>query len=324
MKRFGRTGRLRVACPVALFALTFLALTPQWTTAQEALQVDTTLVTMTATVFDRNGIYRANLNPEDFAVFEDGRRQEIAFFSSDETIPVSIGILFDTSGSMVDKMDGVEDAVQHFIDTTRPSDEIFVMRFNDRVRLVSDFTSRRKDLLRAVNRLEARRSTALYEALYEGLLKVQEGQHKKKAIVLITDGNDTSSTIEYRQILDFARKSEVLIYGLGIGHGEGGSFGHLPSRDDDTVDIRVLESFSNPAGGRSYLLEGDHHSGGVDLIDAAVVEISKEFRQQYSIGYYPTNSEQDGTYRSIDVQLRNPSYSIRTRKGYWADGSLTQ
>jgi len=163
---------------------------------------------MTATVFDGNGIYRADLNPEDFAVFEDGRPQEIAFFSSDETIPVSIGILFDTSGSMVDKMDVVEDAVEHFIDTTRPSDEIFLMRFNDRVRLVSDFTARRidLDLLRAVNDLEAGGSTALYEALYEGLLKVQQGQHKKKAIVLITDGNDTSGSIEYGRILDFATK----------------------------------------------------------------------------------------------------------------------
>lgn len=285
---------------------------------EETIKIGTDLVTLTATVFDARGRYVANLKKEDFAVYEDGVRQEVSFFSPDERVPVSLGILFDTSGSMVDKLDGVQDAVKHFIDTTKPEDEIFILRFSSFVGLVADFTNQKPRLRKTIDRLEAHGSTALYDALYEGLQKVKQGKHKKKALLLITDGNDTSSEISYREALELVRKSEVLVYCLGIGHGERGSFGHLLGRDQDAVDINVLRSFSDATGGRSYLLEGEHHRGGVDRIDQAVLEIASELRQQYSLGYYPTNPKKGGDYRTVKVEVAQTNYTVRTKKGYWA------
>ena len=115
------------------------------------------------------------------------RVKEISFFKSDELVPASIGIIFDTSGSMVDKIDGVQDAVKHFIDTTKQSDEIFLIRFSNDVRLVCDFTDQKPRLRKAIDSLEANCSTALYDAIYEGLQKVRQGKNKKKAILLITE-----------------------------------------------------------------------------------------------------------------------------------------
>jgi len=287
---------------------------------EETLKIDTVLVTLTATVFDGKDRYVTNLKKEDFAIFEDDVPQQISFFSTDEQIPISIGILFDTSGSMIDKLDGVQDAVKHFIDKTHPGDEIFLIRFSNHVKLVCNFTDDRKRLYKKIDSLEARGSTALYDALDEGLEKVQEGRHRKKAILLITDGNDTSSDVSYREVLEMVRKSEVLVYCLGIGHGEQGSFGHLLDTED-TVDIQVLRSFSDASGGRSYLLEGEHHAGGVDRIDAAILEVARELRQQYSLGYYPTNRKKDGTYRSIKIKMTNTAYTVRARKGYLAEAS---
>ena len=287
----------------------------------EPIKLATDLITLTATVFDSKGKYVANLKKEDFTILEDGARQDISFFKSDETTPVSIGILFDTSGSMVDKLDDVQDAVKHFIETTKPTDEIFIIRFSNSAELVCDFTDQRTRLKKTIDGLEANGSTALYDSIYEGIQKVRQGKHKKRALLLVTDGNDTSSDNGYRETLDLAKKSEVLIYCLGIGHGARGSFGHLLGLDKDAVDINVLRSFSDATGGRSYLLEGEHHSGGVDRIDQAVLEVSSELRQQYSLGYYPANKKKDGGYRSIKVQVAAAGYMVRSRKGYWAQGT---
>lgn len=284
----------------------------------ETIKLGTDLVTLTATVFDEKGRAVANLKKEDFTIFEDNVRQELAFFANDEQIPVSIGILFDTSGSMVDKMDDVQDAVKHFIETTKKSDEIFLMRFSKDVSLVSDFTDQKPKLYRAVESLDANGSTALYDALYEGLQKVAQGKHKKKAVLLITDGNDTASDVSFREAVEMAKKAEVLIYCLGIGHGERGSFGHLQGRDKDAVDINVLRSFSDATGGRSYLIEGEHKIGGEDQIDKVVLEVGSELRRQYSLGYYPLNKKKDGSYRSIKVQVAKQGASVRTRRGYYA------
>ncbi|MBI3652701.1 MAG: VWA domain-containing protein [Acidobacteria bacterium] len=285
---------------------------------EEAIKIATDLVTLTVTVFDEKGRSVANLKKDDFTIFEDNVRQELSFFTNDEQIPVSIGIVFDTSGSMVDKMDGVQDAVKHFIETTKKSDEIFLLRFSREVSLVCDFTDQKPKLYKAVESLEANGNTALYDAVYEGLQKVAQGKHKKKAILLITDGNDTASDVSFREVVEMAKKAEVLIYGLGIGHGERRSFGHLSGRDKDEVDINILQAFSDTTGGRSYLIEGEHHLGGEDQVDKVVLEVGGELRRQYSLGYYPTNKKKDGGYRSIKVQVAKSGYSARVRRGYFA------
>ena len=279
----------------------------------------TDLVNMTVTVYDKNGGPIAGLGRDAFTVLEDGKPQQIAFFTTEER-PISVAIVLDTSGSMVDKIDDVRDAVLHFIGSLKPEDEVFLLRFSTDVEVLSEPGDSRDRLRRAIDRLRPSGGTALFDAVVEGIDELQRARHDKKALLLVTDGNDNSSRIRQRDALDHVVKSEVLLYGLGIGHGEGGSFGHDLLGQSDRVDIGILERLADPTGGRSYLLE-DAHRKGVDRIDQTVRQIGDELRQQYSLGYYPTNAAKDGTFSRIQVKMSNSSYRVHARSGYFAPGT---
>ncbi len=286
-------------------------------TPETTIKVDVNLVTFPATVTDAYGRYVGSLRPEHFTLLEDGAPQGISLFHN-EIVPVSVGVVIDTSGSMVDKIDEAADALVHFVNTIQPDDDVFLIRFAGSVELELDFTGNRALFAQAAHRLEARGSTRLYDALAEALEKVSHGRHRKKAIVLITDGNDTSSQVRFNEVLEMARQSEVLVYCMGIGHGERGSFGHGRwHQHDDGVDMRVLEAIADATGGRAFQLERAHR-GGADLIDQAAQEISTELRQQYTVGYYPTNAARDGTFRRIALRANVPGLSVRHRRGYYA------
>lgn len=278
-----------------------------------AFKAGTDLVAVTLTVLDRGGRAVTNLTSSDFDLQEDGVPQQIALFTLDDQTPVSLAVVVDTSGSMGDKLEDVQDALRHLVGRLKPDDEVVLLVFSDRVSRVSDFGASRDAILRAIGRLTARGGTALYDAIFDGLDALARGRHQKKALLLVTDGNDTVS----RSRLDDARAAvaaaEALVYCLGIGHGERGSFGHEPDR----VDINVLRAIAEPSGGRADLLE-DAHRGGIDLVDRAVVSIATELSQQYTIGYYSTNTARDGTFRRISVATTNPELSVRARKGYKA------
>ena len=276
------------------------------------------LVSLTATVEDQSGRAVAGLQQSDFRVLEDGVAQQISVFHNDETVPVSVGIAFDTSGSMVDKIDDVQDAVIHFIKTTNPEDDIFLLQFSGSTKLVQDFTGDREQLRKAVGRLRARGATALYDAIIEGLQRLQQGRHKKKALLVITDGNDTSSHASLQDAMGSAQQSEAIIYALGIGHGERGSFGHDTSFAD-YVDIDALNSLADATGGRAFLLQGAHTRNGVDQVDRAAQQVGTELRGQYTIAYKPVNKAKDGTYRKVIITvISHPEYEVRTRAGYFA------
>lgn len=289
----------------------------------DTIRVSTELVTLTATVTDKKNRYVTNLKRSDFAVYEDGVHPELAYFDTGDRVPISIGILFDTSGSMVDKIDDVRDAVDHFVKSVAPGDEIFLVQFSDGADLVQDFTDDRRRILRAVEDLEPRGSTALYDAIFLGLQRIAEGKHRKKALLLVTDGNDTTSSVNRKTALEAARKSEVTIYALGIGHGQRGSFGHDIFSDphgrqsQDQVDIKVLEAFADATGGAAYLLE-NAHQGKRDLIDEAAEQVAAELKQQYTLGYRPSNQKPGGSFRQIKVELPDKSLRVRTKRGYYA------
>ena len=327
-----KTSDLTIHLSTALFVLIlFVAISTAPGLAQDTtkngeefppIKVDVSLVNLTATVNDHDGRAVAGLNKEDFFVYEDEVLQDTVVFHNDDRIPVSVGIIFDTSGSMVDKIDEVQDAVTHFVETTNPEDDIFLLQFNSYTSLVEDFTDDRQKLRRAVERLQPGGSTVLYEALVEGLQHLQAGRHKKKALLLITDGNDTSSHVTLKEAIATAQQSEAIIYALGIGHGERGSFGHLLGLSRDTVDVNALQAVTNAAGGRTFLLEGAHRRGGVDQIDKACQDVGAELRFQYTLGYYPKNKSKDGTYRQIRVTVKDPKYTVRTRGGYFAPKTI--
>ena len=296
---------------------------PQEVGQDDVIRVDTDLVTLTATVTDSRGRYLANLTRNDFTIYEDGVKQELAYFNTGDRVPVSLGIIFDTSGSMIDKIDGVKDAVEHFVKSVSTGDEIFLIRFSDDAEIVQDFTDDRKRILRVVNDLEPRGSTALYDAIVLGLQRVVQGKNRKRALLLLTDGNDTSSSMKFDSAVALARRSEVIIYALGIGHGERGSFGHddlsgiLRGQAGDTVDMKVLRGFADMTGGSAVYLE-NAHAGGRDLIDEAAAQVANELKQQYTLGYRPTNKRKDGAFRQIKIELADRSLRVRTKKGYYA------
>ena len=289
----------------------------------DVIRIDTDLVTLTATVTDSRGRYLANLTRNDFTIYEDGVKQELAYFNTGDRVPVSLGIIFDTSGSMIDKIDGVKDAVEHFVKSVSTGDEIFLIRFSDDAEIVQDFTDDRRRILHAVEDLEPQGSTALYDAIALGLQRVVQGKNRKRALLLLTDGNDTSSSMKFDNAVALARRSEVIIYALGIGHGERGSFGHddlsgiFRRQAGDTVDIRVLRGFADTTGGTAFYLE-NAHQGGRDLIDEAAAQVANELKQQYTLGYRPTNKRKDGEFRQIKVELSDKSLRVRTKRGYYA------
>lgn len=293
-------------------------------TQQPAVVIKETvnLVPITATVVDSQGRNVTGLRKEDFRVYEDNVPQTIALFAAEEK-PLSLGIVFDTSGSMIDKIDDVQDAVKHFVNLINPEDDIFLLRFARDVKLVVDSTADRKKIARAVDRLQPRGATRLYDAVAEALYKLPQGRQAKKALLLLTDGNDTASDLRLNDLLIMVRKSELLIYALGIGHGENGSFGHGPLLGSDEVDMRVLNALADATGGRSYYLDRPHR-GKIDLVDQALQEISAELRLQYTIGYYPPSSTEDGAYHRLRVETNNPEFSIRSRRGYYASGSSSK
>src|SRR6266540_1808622 len=203
--------------------------------------------------------------------------------------------------------------------------EILRIRFSSDAELAQDFTDDKRRILSAVDRLRPFGSTALYDAIAMGLERAGEGKHRKRALMLLTDGNDTSSGIKLNDAAELARKSEVIVYALGIGHGERGSFGHggghdggiFGRRNRDTVDMDVLRTFAEATGGEAFLLE-DAHRGGRDLIDEAVLQVADELKRQYTLGYYPTNTRKDGSFRKIKVELTDKSMRVRTKRGYYA------
>lgn len=284
----------------------------------EIIRVNTDLVTITATVTDKNGRYRADLKREDFTVYENGAEQKLEYFNTGDRVPMSLGIVFDTSGSMEDKIEGVQDAVEHFVKSVAAGDEIFLIRFSDDAELVQDFTDDKKRILRTIQNLEPQGSTALYDAILLGLQKIADGKHRKRALLLLTDGNDTASATTFQEITSLARKSEVIVYGLGIGHGEKGSThsGIFDNRVKDTVDMRTLRALADATGGNAYYLE-NAHEGGRDLVDEAAAEVAAELKQQYTLGYYPTDKKDTGAFRQITVEVKDKSLRVRTKRGYY-------
>ena len=239
----------------------------------------------------------------------------------------------------------VADAVAHFAATAERDDDMFLMRFSSRVELVEDFTDDRNRLARAAYNLRPGGATVLYDAVAEALDKIQQGRHRKRALVVITDGEDTNSRVRLEQLQSMANRAEVLVYCVGIGanvehrdrasnNGRGipqvvfgpgfpwpgsrrvGNPRGSPSGSRDTVDMEVLRALADAGGARAYQINPERDD--VARIDDVVQEISSELRQQYSIGYYPSNAVADGTYRRIQITTSFPDYKVRARRGYYA------
>jgi Ca-activated chloride channel family protein len=262
--------------------------------AQKPLKVDVDLVMVNVTVTDNNNRFVTDLKPEDFQVFEDKVEQKIQYFSN-EVAPVSIGIIFDVSHSMEKKLDFAREAAGKFLETGTPDDEYFLVEFSNRAKVAEGFTS---DIKRLRDRLAfkpADGSTALYDAIYLGLAELKQGQNPKKALLLITDGEDNHSRYSRGDIREVIREADAQIFVIDLGRA-------------------LLGELAEMTGGHSY------HASVKDL-EETCEKIATELKSQYVIGYESTNTGKDGKFRKVRLRVTPPAgmkkVNVRSRDGYY-------
>ena len=253
------------------------------------------------------------LKKENFRVWEDKVEQQISHFSADDA-PYTIGLVLDRSGSMPEVIDDVFQAAFHTLEASKPEDEAFVIVFNHRIELIQEFTFDRKALKRALRKVRADGRTALYDAVHTALSHIQKGQHRKKALLVVTDGADNSSETTYRELLDFAKESSVIIYVVGF-FGDPMRFGSLLP---ESPNVGKLSRLAEATGGKAYF------PISMEQCKQACLDTASELRHQYTLGYYPTNKEKDGTWRKMRVEVvglpgdRAGDLRVRAREGYYA------
>jgi VWFA-related protein len=274
-------------------------------------RTDIRLVALHATVVDRNGRLVTNLPRSAFKVFENGAPQEIKQFTR-EDVPVSMGLVFDNSGSMKPHRQQVEQAAVALVKASNPDDEVFVVNFNDSAFLDVDFTNDIKKLEEGVRQIDQRGGTAMRDALSLSIDYVkQKGKRDKKVLLVVTDGNDVASSITLEKLVQKAQQSEVLIYAMGLMNDE--------DRRERRRGERALKEITTASGGTTYYAKD---SGDVQKL---ALEMAHEIRNQYIITYTPSNSALDGSFRQIKVTAEGPNRpQVRTRTGYYATPQPTQ
>jgi VWFA-related protein len=295
----------------AILALIVLAGAVLWAQQEgpAIFRSDTRLVVCHTTVVDKNGHLVTNLPKEAFTVLEDGKPQEIKIFRR-EDIPVSLGLIVDNSGSMRDKRHKVEAANLALIKDSNPDDEVFVVNFNDEAFLDlphnKDFTNDIKELEEALTRVDSRGGTAMRDALRMSIDHLKEKAHKdKKALVIVTDGNDNSSVINIENLVRAAQQSEVLVYGVGL-------LGEEERREGQRAQ-RALKSLAEATGGEVFFPKE------LAEVDKIAHQVARDIRNQYTIEYSPSNTAMDGQYRKIEIRVNAPgNLKVRTRSGYYA------
>ncbi len=274
-----------------------------------AVRLGVNLVIVPVTVMDPYDRFVTGLRKEHFEIYDEKVKQEIVFFS-EEDAPLSIGIIFDVSGSMREKIGRARVALRRFLDTSHPDDEFFVIAFNHQPQLVQDFTESADTVMsRLILTVPAGR-TALYDATYLGIEKVRQGKHARKALLIISDGQDNSSRYTYNQLRDLVKESDVQIYAIGI-------FGlYERATSNEALGRSILEEITSLTGGRAFFPDTP-----VEL-DDVLTRIALELRHQYSLGFYPTTPPREGEWRRIRVRVNPPRglprLTVRAREGYYA------
>ena len=286
------------------------------------LKVDVLLINVVATVVDGKGRTVPDLTIDDFILEENGQPQTIKLLSPTANLPISIGVILDASRSMESKIRTAQRAVDRFLSMIHKEDEIFLMTFAMRASLIADFTSDRTKLTNALmTGVILGGGTSLYDSLYQALQKVKEGHYQKKAVLLVTDGEDTTSLTRFDKALQDIRESDMLVYSLGIKGAPRFDLGTDPlsgnarssTLNSTTVDMKVLNQFGEASGGRAW--EISEAAFGKNM-DAVLETIAAELRSQYLIGYYPSHPKKDGKWHGIRIRMKNPDYVARGRKEY--------
>jgi Ca-activated chloride channel family protein len=267
------------------------------------------LVSLNVTATDASGKYVTDLGEEDVEVFEDGAKQKLTFFSRTQQ-PIALALLLDTSASMDERMGIAQEAAIGFAKQLRKEDQAEVIDFDSQVRILQAFTNDAATLEKAIRQTTPNGSTSLYNAIYISLQELKKikatstADIRRQAIVLLSDGDDTSSLIEFDDVLDRAKRSETAIYAIGLRAGE------IARREFKEAEF-VLKQLANETGGRAYFVNDARE------LQKIYQAIWDELSSQYSIAYSSGNPKRDGAWRRIQVRVTRPNTSARTKLGYY-------
>ena len=279
----------------------------------QSLHMDVDLALVNVTVTDPHDRLVTGLEADNFRVFENNVEQEIWYFSS-EDVPISVGVIFDLSGSMVNKIGKAKEAALQFFKTANPQDEFFLVSFNDRAEVMSNFTTSVEDLQSSLFRSSPKGRTALFDGIYLGLSEMKTARNAKRALLVISDGGDNHSRYGESDIKRLVREADTQLYSVGI-------FDPVDYRGRTPEELNgptLLSEVTELTGGRAFEAANENQ-----LPDIAT-KIGAELRNQYVLGYYPSSKSHDSRWRKIKVKLRPPRglppLSVYAKTGYYAPG----
>ena len=299
-------------CWLALILLAFATLSSGQDPKDQDynLSVDVELVQLPVSVLDKNGTPIRGLQRADFSVYEDKVQQEISLFKQ-EDIPLSVGLVIDGSGSMSDKLDRLNAASLTFVRESNPNDETSIVSFADEAILEQDFTKDTKELSRALDGIAANGNTALYDAVFLATKHLnQHGAHEKKVLLVVSDGDDNKSKYKLDAVLKMLQESKIMLYSIGLLSSDSV---YSYSSDDGK---KALKKLAEATGGASFFPKN------VNQVEEICKRIARDLRNQYTVGYKPSNEKLDGSWRKIQVRVNPPKtiskIKVRTKQGYYA------
>jgi Ca-activated chloride channel family protein len=274
-----------------------------------SIKVDVNLVVLHTTVLDDRGKFVEGLTADNFRVYEDKTEQKLSVFKR-EDIPVSMGLVIDNSGSMRDKRPRVNEAALTLVQSSNPQDEAFVVNFNDDfyLDLDKDFSSSIPELKEALERIDARGSTALYDAIIGSLDHLKKANKEKKVLLIVTDGEDNTSRNSLEKTVREIQRTDTVIYTIGL-------LGQENKKSAKNAK-KALTAIADASGGLAFFPEN------VEDVHAICEQVAHDIRHQYTLAYYPSNTAKDGTFRAVHVEVIPPrghgKLVARTRNGYYA------
>jgi Ca-activated chloride channel family protein len=267
------------------------------------------VVSLNVTVTDQSRNFVTSLEQGDFVVFEDGVKQDVTYFNKAQ-LPIALSLLIDTSASMEDKLRLAQEAAAGFVRRLKPEDMAQIIDFDNRVSILQQFSSDRAALEAAIRQTVPNGSTSLHNAIYISLKELKKvratssGDVRRQAIVVLSDGEDTSSLVPFEEVLDLAKRSEVIVYTIGIRGRDLGARGFEEAQF-------VLKQFAQETGGRAFF------PTGATELDGIYAQIADELAAQYALAYSSRNPRRDGRWRRIVVRTAKPELAARTKQGYF-------
>jgi Ca-activated chloride channel family protein len=275
------------------------------------LTVDVELVQLPVSVLDKHGLPVRGLQQEHFTIYEDKVQQDITLFKQ-EDIPLSIGLVIDASGSMTDKLERLQTSAMTFVRESNPDDETSIVSFADEVNLVQDFTRNQRKLSRALAGITPSGNTSLYDAVFLAAEHLNaQSFHEKKVLLVVSDGEDNKSKYKLKEVLSAIQESKIILYTVGL-------LSPNPVFYTYTTDggKKALKKLAEATGGASFFPKN------VNQVEEICKKIARDLREQYTIGYKPSNDKLDGTWRKVQVRVNPPktvsNIKVRSKQGYYA------